>query len=167
VLTVVALAGMLLVFVILKVVPPWLASSDEITDAAQRADELGSARTAVLAVLGGALAAIGAVYTHRSFELSRQSHELNRQGQITERFTRAVDQLGNRDSVDIRLGGIYALERIGRESRDDHGPIVEILTAYVREHAPLPSTSSKSKWQVSRSSTRGHPRRTYRRPLPS
>ena len=84
----------------------------------------------MLAVLAGALAAIGAYYTHRSFGL-------NRQGQITERFTRAVDQLGNRDSTDVRLGGIYALERLARESRDDHGPIVEILTAYVREHTSI------------------------------
>ena len=36
----------------------------------------------------------------------------------------------------MRLGGIYALERLARESREDHGPIVEILTAYVRDHAP-------------------------------
>ena len=43
----------------------------------------------------------------------------------------------------MRLGGIYALERLARESRDDHGPIVEILTAYVREHAPWPPGADK------------------------
>jgi hypothetical protein len=36
------------------------------------------------------------------------------------------------------LGGIYALERIARDSKDNYGPIVEVLTAYVREHAPWP-----------------------------
>ena len=36
----------------------------------------------------------------------------------------------------IRLGGIYALERIARDSEKDHGPIMEVLTAYVREKAP-------------------------------
>ena len=36
----------------------------------------------------------------------------------------------------IRLGGIYALERIAKDSEKDHGPIMEILTAYVRENAP-------------------------------
>ena len=36
----------------------------------------------------------------------------------------------------MRLGGIYALERIAQESDDEHGPIVEILCAYVRNHAP-------------------------------
>ena len=36
----------------------------------------------------------------------------------------------------IRLGGIYALERIAKDSEKDHGPIMEVLTAYVRENAP-------------------------------
>ena len=46
-----------------------------------------------------------------------------------------MEQLGN-ETLDVRLGGIYALERIARESRTDHGPIVEILSAFVRDHAP-------------------------------
>jgi hypothetical protein len=58
-----AVAAILAVFVIIKVVPPWLASTQGITDAVQRAEQLGTARTAVLAVLGGGLAVIGAVYT--------------------------------------------------------------------------------------------------------
>src|SRR5207245_3575887 len=36
---------------------------------------------------------------------------------------------------DVRLGGIYALERIARESQRDHGPIMEVLAAFVREHS--------------------------------
>jgi uncharacterized protein YjbI with pentapeptide repeats len=131
--------GGLLVFavtlwLVIKLLPEQLASTGGIKDPSKRAEEIGRTRTAVLASLAGVLAAIGAYYTHRTFELNRQGHELNRQGQITERFTRAVDQLGN-PSLDVRLGGIYALERLARESRDDHGPIIEILTAYVRERA--------------------------------
>jgi hypothetical protein len=65
---------------------------------------------------------------------AQEELRLTRQGQITERFTRAIDQLGN-ESLEIRLGGIYALERIARESEEDHWPIMEVLTAYVRQHA--------------------------------
>ena len=57
------------------------------------------------------------------------------EGQITEQFTRAIDQLGD-NNLAIRLGGIYALERIARDSEKAHGPIMEVLTAYVREKAP-------------------------------
>ncbi|MBD1880300.1 pentapeptide repeat-containing protein [Coleofasciculus sp. FACHB-T130] len=56
--------------------------------------------------------------------------------QITERFTKAVEQLGS-DNISIRLGGIYALERIANDSEKDHWTIMEVLTAFVREKAPL------------------------------
>jgi hypothetical protein len=59
-----------------------------------------------------------------------------REGQVTDRFTHAIDQLGNDNSLDVRLGGIYALERIAKDSPRDYGPIMEVLTAFVREHAP-------------------------------
>lgn len=118
-------AVIVVMWLIVKVLPEQLAT-EGIKDPVQRDEAIGRARTGVLAILAGSLAAIGAYYTHRTFGL-------NHQGQITERFTRAVDQLGN-TSLDVRLGGIYALERLARESRDDHGAIVEILSAYIREH---------------------------------
>jgi hypothetical protein len=37
---------------------------------------------------------------------------------------------------DVTVGGIYALERIARDSPDDRAAIGEVLTAYVRGHAP-------------------------------
>jgi hypothetical protein len=47
-------------------------------------------------------------------------------------------QLGD-DKLDIRLGGIYALERIAVDSKRDHATIVEVLSAYVRERtSPVP-----------------------------
>ena len=122
--------------VTVKWAPQWLASTKGLNPN-QRVEEYGRVRTALLASFAGAIAVLGVYYTSRTLALSRQGHDLNRQGQITERFTRAVDQLGSQE-LDVRLGGIYALERLARESRDDHAPIVEILTAYVREHAPWP-----------------------------
>jgi hypothetical protein len=58
-----------------------------------------------------------------------------RDAQVTERFTRAVDQLGS-SQADVRLGGIYALERIGRDSAADRGAVIEVLAAFVRQRAP-------------------------------
>ena len=39
--------------------------------------------------------------------------------------------------MEIRLGGIYALERISNESEKDYWPIMEILTAYVRKNSSV------------------------------
>ncbi|HEX2741456.1 MAG TPA: pentapeptide repeat-containing protein, partial [Rubrobacter sp.] len=75
--------------------------------------------------------------TQAQLENAQEELRLTRQGQITERFTRAIDQLGS-EKLEIRLGGIYALERISSESAEDYWPVMEVLTAYVRKHAPLP-----------------------------
>jgi hypothetical protein len=79
-------------------------------------------------IVGGSALLFGLYFTARNLQVSQE-------GQITERFTRAIDQLGS-DKIEIRLGGIYALERIARDSERDHWPIMEVLTAYGREHAP-------------------------------
>ncbi len=52
----------------------------------------------------------------------------------TERYARAMALLGD-DKIEVKLGGIYALERLARESERDHGPIMEVLAAFVRENA--------------------------------
>ncbi len=43
--------------------------------------------------------------------------------QITERFTKAIELLGS-ENISIRLGGIYALERIAMDSLKDHFTIM-------------------------------------------
>ena len=64
--------------------------------------------------------------------------KVSQEGRITEHFTRAIDQLGN-PAIEIRLGGIYALERIANESEKNYWPIMEIFTAYVRKNSCVDS----------------------------
>lgn len=70
--------------------------------------------------------------------------KLTRRGQVTERFTKAIEQLGEDEKRDVRLGGIYALKQIVEEqtqiaeqadARARRVEILGILAAYVREHA--------------------------------
>ena len=58
----------------------------------------------------------------------------DRQRRITESFAKAVEQLGS-DKLEVRLGGIYLLERISKESPDDYWTVMENLTAFVRERS--------------------------------
>ena len=78
---------------------------------------------------------VGIYWTSRRVLAAEDNVRVAREGQVTERFTRAIGQLGD-DKMEIRLGGIYALERIAKDSKKDYGPIMEILTAYVRKNAP-------------------------------
>ena len=35
----------------------------------------------------------------------------------------------------MRIGGIYALERVARDSEQDHPIVMEVLTAFIREYS--------------------------------
>ena len=103
-----------------------------------------------------------AVVAQQQVNVAEQSH-------ITDRISKAVEQLGaektvkrvlkdadgnpvfdidgitpktvetTEPNIEVRLGGIYALERISKDSLPDHIQIMEILCAYIRENAPAAS----------------------------
>jgi uncharacterized protein YjbI with pentapeptide repeats len=127
-----------LAVLVLYALPTILVGPDDDLSTAERLKAENDVRTTLLQALAGIALLTGAYFTGRTYILNRESTSrqfaLNRQGQVTERFTKAIDQLGS-ESLDVRLGGIYALERIAHESERDHWPIVEVLTAFVRERA--------------------------------
>jgi Pentapeptide repeats (8 copies) len=133
-----------LFFACTVVFPRYLAAND-MNHARVTPTELAQARNAVrttlLQGLGGIVLLLGAYLTWRQTQISRAASReelrLSREGQITDRFTRAVEQLGSTD-VAVRVGGIYALGRIAEESITDRAAIADILAAYVRKHAPWP-----------------------------
>ena len=89
-----------------------------------------NARSTLLQAIAGLLVVAGAVATWRQVQV-------NREGQLTERFTRAIDQLGS-ESTDIRIGGIYALRRIADDSPPDRNTVQFVLAAFIRTHAAWP-----------------------------
>jgi uncharacterized protein YjbI with pentapeptide repeats len=82
---------------------------------------------AMAQILAGSALLLGLYFTWRSLQV-------NREGQITERFTRAIDQLGH-ESAEVRIGGIYALAAIAFDSDSHYWPVMEILSAYIRERS--------------------------------
>jgi hypothetical protein len=116
--------------------PDWLARHDI---GSSKGSSLQTARDAArgrLLTLGAGLFAAGAlVFTALNFGLLRRTYELTEQGQVTDRYTKAVEQLGS-DKLDVRIGGIYALERIARDSEKDHPTIMAVLVTFIREHSP-------------------------------
>src|SRR5450759_3037418 len=106
----------------------WLAHHDV---GSAKGPLLQTARDAArgrLLTLGAGLFAAGVlIYTARTFGLSRE-------GQVTDRYTKAIEQLGS-DKLDVRIGGIYALERVARDSAKDHPTVMEVLAAFIREHS--------------------------------
>ncbi|MFJ9656179.1 pentapeptide repeat-containing protein [Streptomyces microflavus] len=108
-------------------------------------------RTALVAVAVALTAAVGLGYTHRNHQATldqlehtrakdREQAELTRESQYTALYVDAIKLLATRDSPDgsgltERLGGVYALERVMRDSAKDQAMVVQILAAFVRQRA--------------------------------
>jgi len=101
-----------------------------------------SNRVTIAQIIGGLALLSGLYFTYLNVRTAQEnvkaSHEnlrITEEGKLTERFSKAVELLGS-DKLDVRLGGIYALERIARDSQKDHWTVMEVLTAFVRENSP-------------------------------
>ncbi|WP_344431772.1 pentapeptide repeat-containing protein [Amycolatopsis minnesotensis] len=79
------------------------------------------------------------VFTALSLQATRDQVRLAEQGQVTDRFAKGVEQLGA-TSLSVRLGAIYAPERVARDSPPDQPAIIQVLTTFVRERAPRTPT---------------------------
>ncbi|MEE4543339.1 pentapeptide repeat-containing protein [Streptomyces sp. V4-01] len=104
---------------------------------ADRLDAVNNVRTALLQVIGGAVVLFGAYATWRQLRVSQEGLDATREGQVTDRFSRAVEQLGG-ERPDVRIGGIHALWRVADHSVRDHEAVVSIMAAYLRTHLPWP-----------------------------
>ena len=96
---------------------------------------------------GGAAAAL--LLSVRRQQLAERSHDLELRKQdlerrkqehaegdaadrrITELYTKAVEQLGSGDAA-VRLGGLYALERVAQNNPDQRQTVVDVICAYLR-----------------------------------
>ncbi len=107
-------------------VPKWQVSRPDLSTK-ERTELENSTRATLTQIFAGIFLLFGAFFTWQQIITTRE-------GQITERFTRAIEHLGS-EQLELRLGGIYALERIANDSQRDHWPIMEILTSFIRENA--------------------------------
>jgi hypothetical protein len=78
--------------------------------------------------------------TQETLRVTQDRLEVDRTSQVTNRYTQAITQLGAElhdggPNLEVRLGGIYALERLAKDSPSDHWTIVEVLAAYIRENS--------------------------------
>ena len=91
-------------------------------------------------LIAAIIAAIGLFFNildaRQDREDARQDRQLTQERLITDRFTKAVAQIGN-DKEEVVIGGIYSLERIAKDSPKDQWTIMEVLTAFVRKNSPI------------------------------
>jgi uncharacterized protein YjbI with pentapeptide repeats len=104
-------------------------------------------RSTLVSALAGVLLLVTAIFTWRQLVISQEA-------QVTERYTRAVELLGNADLA-VRVGAVHSLGRLAVDSPKDDRSIYTLLTAYIRNHSPRamlqPSNADESEtwaaWQ--------------------
>ncbi|KAA0909842.1 pentapeptide repeat-containing protein [Aquicoccus porphyridii] len=99
----------------------------------------------IAALLGAPFVIWGTVLKHQTVRYQKEGH-------ITDRINKAVEQLGaektvkkdgdetTKPNIEVRIGAILSLERIAQDSTShdngrDHVRVMEILCAYIRENS--------------------------------
>ena len=117
--------------------------------ATEELDRLFSIQTQLFQILGGLAVLIGIYVTWRrarvaekALETTNRNLEITERGHFTERFTKAIEQLGSAQSA-IQLGGVYALEKLAKDNPTYHNTIFETLCAFVRNRVTFDGEKEK------------------------
>jgi uncharacterized protein YjbI with pentapeptide repeats len=107
------------------------------------------ARKTLAQILGGVFLLLGLFFTAENLKITQENLEktqkLTERGQVTDRFTKAIEKLGAKE-IEFKLGGIYALEKIAQDDPDGYYfTVMDVLTAYVRNHASYQESSLDKK----------------------
>jgi uncharacterized protein YjbI with pentapeptide repeats len=124
---VLGLAFLALFVVVLSIVPRWQGRGATDPGAIERLELENELRRTLAQIFGGALLVLGAAQAWRSYQLALSSD-------ATDRFFKASSQISS-ESVPLRVGAIYALERIAIDSPRDHWPVVQVVMSFVRSRA--------------------------------
>jgi hypothetical protein len=114
----------------------------------RQADVRSTTRDTLLKAAGGLVLLLGAVGTVGTLAYTAQTARASlkeaqaaeseavvaHDSQVIGSYGTAIDQLASA-KADERLGGIYGLERVMRESHVDQPAIVDVLCDFVREHS--------------------------------
>jgi uncharacterized protein YjbI with pentapeptide repeats len=104
-------------------------------DPKARADVEDNFRKTLSQLLGGAAVLIGAWLTFQTVQTQINSQQqAARDLLISNQVSKGFEQLAS-DKIAMRLGGIYALEGVLNTSEEYHRPVLEGLSAFVRENA--------------------------------
>ena len=109
-----------------------------IRDPKARADLEDNFRKTIGQLLGGTAVLIGAGFAYLQFATQREQFEEQQKASrdllISNQVAKGFELLGNKDNqIQQRLGGIYSLEGVMNTSKEYRQPVLEALSAFVRD----------------------------------
>ena len=123
-------------------VPQW-GVPDSIVDEKEKAELLNANRDNVFKGIQ-TIAGLGFILTAY---LAWCNYKLTEDKNVTERFSKAVEMLAD-DKLSVRIGGIYSLERIAKDSAEDYTVVMEVLTAFIREKRSIDHINCSSTTKI-------------------
>ncbi len=91
----------------------------------------------VATLIGGAASLVQLWFTRETIRINTQNTAATIENQkhtqltaLAERFYKATEQLGS-ESVDVRIGALYSLERLANDHEDYYLQVIEVVCAFV------------------------------------
>lgn len=109
---------------VLWVLPELLTRPQRDLSAAEHLKAANDVRTSMI----GFLVAIGATVT---LAFTVRTFELNRRGQVTDRYSTAVAQLSS-TFTPVKIGAIHALGSVGSDSERERDTVIQVLGTFIR-----------------------------------
>ncbi|MDB5158536.1 MAG: Pentapeptide repeat family protein [Mucilaginibacter sp.] len=96
-------------------------------------------RKTIAQIIGGLFVFVGLYFTWSQLSETRESISISQQVFLTDRYSKAIDQLGS-SNPQIRLGGIFSLEKLASSSKEYISVVNNVLATYIRQKSNDTST---------------------------
>lgn len=123
--------AIIVLFLVVWRIPIAQTQGVELSEGETRFDVENSARETLVQALGGLFFCTTTFFTWRTLINAEKNFQLSEDKLVTERFGKSIEMLAH-EKTEVRIGGIYLLERISRDSIEDYRPVLETLCAFIR-----------------------------------
>lgn len=101
------------------------------------------ARKTLAQIIGGGVVLLGLLFTFGTYLISLDKQDLDREAQMTDRFSKAITHLGDEKQA-IRIGGLYELERVAKDSPKDLATIRKVILTYLHDNYSIRNEATES-----------------------
>jgi hypothetical protein len=140
--TALAVSGTAVLFLVIVLLPELVVDHDlggAHIPPQDRLSATNNTRATLLQTVGGLVLLYGGYVGWRQLRISQDTLRTTQEGHLTDRFGRAVEQLGS-DKPAVRIGGLHALWRIAEQSPEERDAVISIQAAYLRTRLRWPPT---------------------------
>ncbi len=139
--------GIFVIMIAIVVIPAWTVPIKGLSPAL-RLEALSSRRTSLVQLFAAAVVLVGFFFTYQSLLVSRRTLSATTDNQLAERYAKSLELVDAANSVDVRLGGILALDRIARTSEADRETIARFLSTLLVNPAPEGSREPRAAVEI-------------------